>query len=104
MDLIHKNGNGYCHSYRTNFRKTGSLFLHHFDFCEVTINNSLARSEPSLMLPLYREVNMEFLALTHNIKALDDMFFSQYYTLTKKASDGFNQLSEFAEICVVARS
>lgn len=41
------------------------------------------------MLPLYREVNMELLALSHYIKALDDMFFSQYYTLTKKASDGF---------------
>ena len=95
MDLFHENGNGYCTSYRTKaLEKTESLLLHHFDFCKVTINNSLSRSEPSLMLPLYREVNMELLALSHNIKALDDMFFSQYYTLTKKASDGFIQLSQ----------
>ncbi len=81
---------GIVTSYRTKaLEKTESLLLHHFDFCKVTINNSLSRSEPSLMLPLYREVNMELLALSHNIKALDDMFFSQYYTLTKKASDGF---------------
>ena len=37
---------------------------------------------------------MELLALSHNIKSLDDMFFSQYSALAKKSSDGFIQLSQ----------